>query len=110
MIKSRPAHIVDRANFGVDHLHNQTFLMVYGCSHGSEEEHSRILDKTAVELARKRNLAIRMFKKQANSLVEVDLRAVISPGHFQTLFFLPATSSVLTGEVLVSPRRGQSYH
>jgi len=35
--------------------------MVYGCSHGSEEEYSRILDKTAVEVARKRNLAIRMF-------------------------------------------------
>jgi len=55
-----------------------------------------------VEVARKKSLAIRMFKKHANS--EVDLRAVISPGHFQMLFLCWSTSLVLTGEVLVSPR------
>ena len=35
--------VFDRASFGVDHVHNQTFSTVYGCSHGREEEYSRTI-------------------------------------------------------------------
>ena len=54
MVESRPAHIVDRASFGVERVQNQTFSTVYGSSRGSEEECSRILDKTTVEVAQEK--------------------------------------------------------
>jgi len=66
--------------------------MVHRCSHGSDKEYLRILDKTMVEMARKRNLAMTVFKKQANSRVKVGKQAVIPPGYskaFLNVSFLP---------------------
>jgi len=39
VIKSQPAHIVNRVSFEVDRVHNQMISMVYGRSHGSDEEY-----------------------------------------------------------------------
>ena len=37
--QNRLAYNVNHANFKVDHLHNQMFSTVHGCSHGSDKDY-----------------------------------------------------------------------